>query len=59
MYFSGTSRRIGPGVPDDSLERIFESFYRVDNARSHAGEGSGIGLAVVREIIIGHGGKRL
>lgn len=46
----------GPGVPKESLERIFESFYRVDGARSNAGEGSGIGLAVVKEIIAGHKG---
>ena len=46
----------GPGVPEESLDRIFESFYRVDGARSNAGEGSGIGLAVVKEIIAGHKG---
>lgn len=46
----------GPGVPEESLDRIFESFYRVDGARSNSGEGSGIGLAVVKEIISGHRG---
>ncbi len=46
----------GPGVPQHCLKRIFETFYRVDSARSHAGEGSGIGLAVVRKIIEEHGG---
>lgn len=46
----------GPGVPENSLDRIFESFYRVDVARSNAGKGSGIGLAVVKEIITGHKG---
>lgn len=46
----------GPGVPEDSLDRLFESFYRVDGARSNSGEGSGIGLAVVKEIISGHRG---
>lgn len=46
----------GPGVPEDMLERIFESFYRVDGARTHSGEGSGIGLAVVRAVVNGHGG---
>lgn len=47
----------GPGVPEESLERIFESFYRVDDSRTNAGEGSGIGLAVVKEIVKGHGGS--
>lgn len=47
----------GPGVPEESLDRIFETFYRADSARSHAGKGSGIGLAVVKEIISGHGGN--
>lgn len=46
----------GPGVPEDCLERIFESFYRGDSARSHSENGSRLGLAVVREIIKGHGG---
>ena len=46
----------GPGVPKESLERIFDSFYRVDASRSKSEEGSGIGLAVVKEIISGHGG---
>lgn len=47
----------GPGVPRESLEQIFDSFYRVDDSRSRAETGSGIGLAVVREIIQGHGGS--
>ena len=47
----------GPGVPKESLEQIFDSFYRVDDARSQSEKGSGIGLAVVREIILGHGGS--
>lgn len=46
----------GPGVPDDSLNKLFDSFYRVDTSRNRAEKGSGIGLAVVREIVIGHGG---
>ena len=41
----------GPGVPQESLPRIFDTFYRTDSARSQAGRGSGIGLAVVREIV--------
>ena len=47
----------GPGVPDDCLERIFESFCRLDDARTKSGEGSGLGLAIVRQIVQGHGGQ--
>lgn len=46
----------GPGIPPESLERIFDSFYRVDDSRKNAEKGSGIGLAVVREIVLGHSG---
>lgn len=47
----------GPGVPEECLDKIFDTFYRVDGARSRTGEGSGIGLAVVKEIITGHSGR--
>ena len=47
----------GPGVPQESLTKLFDSFYRVDISRNKAEKGSGIGLAVVREIVIGHGGN--
>ena len=47
----------GPGVPEESLGQIFDSFYRVDTSRNQAEKGSGIGLAVVQEIILGHGGR--
>ena len=46
----------GPGVSDDQLERIFESFYRVDESRTQPGQGSGLGLAIVKRIVEGHGG---
>ena len=46
----------GPGVPEESLEMIFDSFYRVDDSRNQSEKGSGLGLAVVKEIILGHHG---
>ncbi|MEM9034739.1 MAG: ATP-binding protein [Actinomycetota bacterium] len=46
----------GPGVPADDAERIFERFARVDEARARASGGAGLGLAISRAIVEGHGG---
>ncbi|MGY1741509.1 MULTISPECIES: SpoIIE family protein phosphatase [unclassified Blastococcus] len=46
----------GTGIPAAELPRLFERFTRVAGARSRSGEGSGIGLAMVRELVGLHGG---
>jgi signal transduction histidine kinase len=46
----------GPGIPAEVQPRIFERFYRVDSARSHADGGAGLGLALARWIARVHGG---
>lgn len=46
----------GQGVAENCLEKIFESFCRLDEARSHCSEGSGLGLAIVKRIVIDHQG---
>ncbi len=46
----------GPGIPEDERERIFEPFYRLIATRE-SGRGSGLGLALVREIARRHGGE--
>jgi two-component system sensor histidine kinase SenX3 len=46
----------GPGMTVEESERVFERFYRTDQARSRSTGGSGLGLAIVKHIINNHGG---
>ena len=47
----------GVGVPADELPRLFERFHRVESPGARSGEGSGIGLALVRELVALHEGE--
>jgi two-component system phosphate regulon sensor histidine kinase PhoR len=47
----------GPGIPEEELPRIFDSFFRGRLARDGAVEGSGIGLSVVYHVARAHGGQ--
>lgn len=47
----------GIGVDDKEISRIFERFHRVEGARGRSDEGSGIGLALVRDLVRLHGGE--
>jgi len=46
----------GAGIPSDDLPRVFDRFYRGDHSRAQRTGGSGIGLAIVRELVHAHGG---
>ncbi|MEN3943490.1 HAMP domain-containing sensor histidine kinase [Prosthecobacter sp. SYSU 5D2] len=47
----------GPGVPAESLPRLFEPFYRVDVARARETGGTGLGLSIVKTCVEGCGGS--
>ncbi|MEX0892696.1 MAG: HAMP domain-containing sensor histidine kinase, partial [Gemmatimonadota bacterium] len=59
--FSGTARLWvddeGPGIPAGDREHVFQSFYRLRRDEDSRTAGSGIGLAVVRELAALHGGR--
>jgi len=47
----------GIGVPATEMPRLFERFHRIEAARARSNEGSGIGLALVKELVALHGGS--
>ena len=49
----------GPGVPEETLTKIFEPFYRVSDARERSSGGHGLGLAIASRVVELHGGETL
>jgi signal transduction histidine kinase len=47
----------GVGIPADELAHVFERFYRADASRDRASGGAGLGLAIVRELVVAMGGE--
>jgi signal transduction histidine kinase len=49
----------GPGIPPRERELVFERFYRLERERTSSIAGTGIGLAVVRDLVSRQGGRAL
>ncbi|WP_244227067.1 ATP-binding response regulator [Corallococcus aberystwythensis] len=51
-----TVQDTGTGIPEEELPRVFERFHRVESSRGRTHEGTGIGLALIQELVKLHGG---
>ena len=56
QFFTVKVMDTGVGIPEDSLEHVFERFYRVDKSRSREIGGTGLGLAIARSAVLMHRG---
>jgi signal transduction histidine kinase len=52
-----TVRDSGPGIAAEHLPHVFERFYRTDPSRTHKSGGAGLGLAIVQQLVMAHGGR--
>jgi len=50
-------RDTGPGIPEETLGRIFDRFYRVAKGRERDKGGTGLGLSIARKLAEAHGGS--
>ena len=50
-------RDYGPGIPDQERKRIFDLFYRIGNELTRSAQGTGIGLALVQQLVSVMGGS--
>jgi CheY-like chemotaxis protein len=47
---------LGVGIPEEEIPKLFQRFYRIESRQSRSHEGTGIGLALIHELITRHGG---
>lgn len=57
QFFTVEVKDTGIGIPEDSIEHIFERFYRVDKSHSREIGGTGLGLAIARSAVLLHKGS--
>jgi signal transduction histidine kinase len=57
QFFTVTVSDSGMGIPQESIEHIYERFYRVDKSRSREIGGTGLGLAIARSAVLMHRGS--
>ena len=57
QYFFVAVEDSGMGIPESSLDHIYERFYRVDKSRSREIGGTGLGLSIARNVVIMHRGS--
>ena len=57
LYLQISVSDTGVGIPEDKLERVFDSFFQVDNTSTREFGGSGLGLSIARNFVHAHGGK--
>ncbi|MGN6560312.1 MAG: sensor histidine kinase, partial [Candidatus Nitrosocosmicus sp.] len=57
LYHLFTVKDNGPGIPEEKLDLLFKKFYKIDTSATRKYGGTGLGLAVCKDIVEAHGGR--